>query len=162
MSDSPSLTMKEFREARQNLVDAITALCYKFALETGELVEEIGMHLVGDVEYQAVIVFSSLDDDAAPPMTTALARQPREQVVAPISDRPSQKKQQKDGRVNFRATEGLITILADLKANNDMNMSQSIRRGVSLLHIAMKEQAKGRRLAFVDEQGKVVAEVHAL
>jgi hypothetical protein len=65
MSDSQSLTMKEFREARQNLVDAITALCYKFALETGELVEEIGMHLVGDVEYQAVIVFSSLDDDAA-------------------------------------------------------------------------------------------------
>jgi hypothetical protein len=72
MSDLQGLTMKEFREAQQNLVDAITALLYKFAMDTGELVEEIDMRLAGDVEYQSVMVFSSLDqEDAADEATSA-------------------------------------------------------------------------------------------
>jgi hypothetical protein len=70
--------------------------------------------------------------------------------------------ERKDGRINFRANDRLISILADLKEQKGMTMSESIRKGVGLLHITMREQSKGRRLAFVDEQGNVVAEVHAI
>jgi len=56
-------------------------------------------------------------------------------------------------------TETLIFLLADLKASKNMGMSQSIRKGVSLLHIAMKETEQGRRLVFVDENDKITAEV---
>lgn len=97
-------------------------------------------------------------------MTTTLSGHPQEQIAAPTTKNTFKKNQPtlKDGRINFRATEKLISILADLKDSKNMNMSQSIRKGVSLLHIAMQEQDKGRKLAFIDEQGKVVAEVHTL
>jgi len=65
-------------------------------------------------------------------------------------------------RINLRVNERLISILADLKEQKGMTMPESIRKGVGLLHIAMTEQSKGRRLAFIDEQSNVVAEVHAI
>ncbi len=53
----------------------------------------------------------------------------------------------------------MISLLADLKKNHNLRMSESIRKGVALLHIAMKEQAKGMKLAFIDQEGKVSSEV---
>jgi len=57
------------------------------------------------------------------------------------------------------SADRLISILADLKASKNMGMSQSIRKGVGLLHIAIKEADQGRRLVFVDKNDKIAAEV---
>lgn len=57
------------------------------------------------------------------------------------------------------SADRLISMLADLKANKNMGMSQSIRKGVSLLHIAMKEAERGNRLVSVDENDKITAEI---
>jgi hypothetical protein len=68
----------------------------------------------------------------------------------------------KDERLNFRANERLVSILAQLKDEYGITMSESIRRGVALFSIAKKESNKGRTLAFIDQEGKVVSEVHTI
>lgn len=49
--------------------------------------------------------------------------------------------------------------MVDLKKNHNLQMSESIRRGVALLHIAMNEQSNGMKLVFIDKEGKVTSEV---
>ena len=66
---------------------------------------------------------------------------------------------EKEKPVKAVSADRLISMLADLKARKNMGMSQSIRKGVSLLHIAMKEAEQGKRLVFVDENDKITAEV---
>jgi hypothetical protein len=56
----------------------------------------------------------------------------------------------------------LVSILAQLKDEYGITMSESIRRGVALFSIAKKESTKGRTLAFIDQEGKVVSEVHTI
>lgn len=69
----------------------------------------------------------------------------------------------KEGKVvNVRATERMLSLLSQLKDEFGINMSESIRNGVALFFIAKQEEKKGRRLAFIDETGKVAAEVHPL
>jgi hypothetical protein len=43
-----------------------------------------------------------------------------------------------------------------------ITMSERIRRGVALFSIANKELTKGRTLAFIDQEGKVVSEVYTV
>lgn len=94
---------------------------------------------------------------------TASSLSPRQPVpTSPVpnsSNTPSQ--EAKDERLNFRANERLVNILAQLKDEYGLTISESIRRGVVLFSIAKKESAKGRTLAFIDQEGKVVSEVHA-
>ena len=89
---------------------------------------------------------------------------PRQPVpTSPVpnsSKKPSQ--EAKDERLNFRANERLVSILAQLKDEYGITMSESIRRGVALFSIAKRESAKGRSLAFIDQEGKVVSEVHTI
>jgi hypothetical protein len=69
----------------------------------------------------------------------------------------------KEGKVvNIRATERMLSLLSQLKDEFGINMSESIRNGVALFFIAKQEEKKGRRLVFIDETGKVAAEVHPL
>ena len=68
----------------------------------------------------------------------------------------------KDERLNFRASGQLVAVLSDLKNKYGISMSESIRRGVTLFSLAKREAAKGRTMAFLDEDGKVVAEVHSI
>ncbi len=56
----------------------------------------------------------------------------------------------------------MLSLLSQLKDEFGINMSESIRNGVALFFIAKQEEKKGRRLAFIDETGKVTAEVHPL
>jgi len=55
-----------------------------------------------------------------------------------------------------------VSILAQLKDEYGITMSERIRRIVALLSIAKKESSKGRSLAFIDQDGKVVSEVHTI
>jgi len=55
----------------------------------------------------------------------------------------------KDERLEFRASGGLLRILDELKTKYRINMSESIRRGVALYSIAVKETRKGSRLVFM-------------
>jgi hypothetical protein len=92
-------------------------------------------------------------------------RQPVPTSSVPNSSAKSSKKpsqEAKDERLNFRASERLVSILAQLKDEYGISMSESIRRGVALFSIAKKESAKGRSLAFIDQDGKVVSEVHTI
>ncbi len=96
-------------------------------------------------------------------MTTS-SLSPRQPVptssVPNSSNKPSQ--EAKDERLNFRASERLVSILAQLKDEYGITMSERIRRIVALLSIAKKESSKGRSLAFIDQEGKVVSEVHTI
>jgi hypothetical protein len=98
-----------------------------------------------------------------PPMT-ASSLSPRQPVptssVPNSSKKPSQ--EAKDERLNFRANERLVSILAQLKDEYGITMSESIRRGVALFSIAIKESSKGKTLAFIDQEGKVVSEIHTI
>jgi hypothetical protein len=96
-------------------------------------------------------------------------RQPVPNSLVPNSSKKSSKKsckkssqEAKDERLNFRANERLVSILAQLKDEYGITMSESIRRGVALFSIAKKESTKGRTLAFIDQEGKVVSEVHTI
>jgi hypothetical protein len=92
-------------------------------------------------------------------------RQPVPTSPVPNSSKKSSKKssqEAKDERLNFRANERLVSILAQLKDEHGITMSESIRRGVALFSIAKKESTKGRTLAFIDQEGKVVSEVHTI
>jgi hypothetical protein len=106
---------------------------------------------------------SGLASHPISPMT-ASSLSPRQPVptssVPNSSKKPSQ--EAKDERLNFRANERLVSILAQLKDEYGITMSESIRRGVALFSIAKKESAKGRSLAFIDKDGKVVSEVHTI
>ena len=102
-------------------------------------------------------------DHPTGPMTKS-SLSPRQPVptssVPNSSKKPSQ--EAKDERLNFRANERLVSILAQLKDEYGITMSESIRRGVALFSIAKRESAKGRSLAFIDQEGKVVSEVHTI
>jgi hypothetical protein len=64
--------------------------------------------------------------------------------------------------VNVRANERMLLLLSQLKDEFGISTSESIRRGVGLFFIAKQEEKKGRQLAFIDENGDVVVEVHTL
>lgn len=75
------------------------------------------------------------------------------------SKHPSQESNHE--RLDF-ASERLVSILAQLKEEYGITMSESIRRGVALFSIAKKESIKGTTLLFIDLEGKVVSEVHTI
>ena len=80
-----------------------------------------------------------------------------------MPDHSSKTSQEAKGeRLNFRASERLVGLLAQLNAEHGITMSESIRRGVALFAIAKKELDRGRTLAFVDQDGKVAVEVHSI
>lgn len=94
---------------------------------------------------------------------TSSSLSPRQPVPTPSVPNSSKKPSQeaKDERLNFRASERLVSILAQLKDEYGITMSESIRRGVALFRL-QKESSKGRSLAFIDQDGKVVSEVHTI
>ena len=117
-------------------------------------------------EYSCRWRWSSLSGRVSHPTSpmTASSLSLRQPVpTSPVLDsskKPSQ--EAKDERLNFRANERLVSILAQLKDGYGITMSESIRRGVALFSIAKRESAKGRSLAFIDQEGKVVSEVHTI
>lgn len=76
-----------------------------------------------------------------------------------LEDSQKPGREQKKKSVKAPGSDRLISMLADLKARKNMGMSQSVRKGVSLLHIAMKEAERGNRLVSVDENDKITAEI---
>ena len=67
----------------------------------------------------------------------------------------------KEERVEFRASGGLLEILNQLRSAHGLSRSEAIRRAVTLFFIAKREQGRGLRLAFVDDNGNVASEVHS-
>ena len=97
--------------------------------------------------------------------TAASGRRSRERI--PIADNSTSKATaspvKSEGKtVNVRANERMLFLLSQLKDEFGISTSESIRRGVSLFFIAKQEEKKGRKLAFIDENGNVAVEVHSL
>jgi hypothetical protein len=97
--------------------------------------------------------------------TAASGRRSRERIL--IADNSTSKATaspvKSEGKtVNVRANERMLFLLSQLKDEFGISTSESIRRGVSLFFIAKQEEKKGRKLAFIDENGNVAVEVHSL
>ncbi len=56
----------------------------------------------------------------------------------------------------------MLSSLSQLKSEFGINISESLRKGADLLFLAKRQEKKGRRLAFIDENDNVVVEVQSL
>ena len=63
---------------------------------------------------------------------------------------------------NTSAVEKMVSFLDDLKNKYGIENLESIRRGITLLYIAKEHQEQGLRLAFVDDNNKVISVVRSL
>jgi hypothetical protein len=77
-------------------------------------------------------------------------------------EKPQVKASKDEGKtVNVRANEKMLFILGQLKSEFGISMSDSMRKGADLLFLVKRQEAKGRRLAFIDENDNVVVEVQS-
>lgn len=97
--------------------------------------------------------------------TAAGGRRSRERMptAEDSTSKPTVSPVKSEGKtVNVRANERMLFLLSQLKDEFGISTSESIRRGVSLFFIAKQEEKRGRKLAFIDENGNVAVEVHSL
>jgi hypothetical protein len=79
------------------------------------------------------------------------------------TEKPQIKASKEEGKtVNVRANEKMLLVLGQLKSEFGINMSESLRKGADLLFLAKRQEQKGRRLAFIDDDDNVVVEVQTL
>lgn len=79
------------------------------------------------------------------------------------TEKPQIKASKEEGKtVNVRANEKMLLVLGQLKSEFGINMSESLRKGADLLFLAKRQEQKGRRLAFIDNDDNVVVEVQTL
>jgi hypothetical protein len=67
-----------------------------------------------------------------------------------------------DKSTNTSAVEKMVSFLDALKNKYGIDNPESIRRGIALLYIAKEHQEQGLRLAFVDDNNKVISVVQSL
>jgi hypothetical protein len=63
--------------------------------------------------------------------------------------------------VNFLASGGILSIINEIRDSYSLNRSENIRRAMALFFIAKKEQQKGNRLAIIDSDGNIIADIHS-
>lgn len=62
-------------------------------------------------------------------------------------------------RLNIILPEKAFSELRNLATETNRTMTDVLRMGISLAHIAISEEGHGRKLAIVDHEGKLVKEL---
>jgi Ribbon-helix-helix protein, copG family len=89
-------------------------------------------------------------------MTTAAELQERR---AEVQTRSRQKKPAPVRRLNLNLPEKTFEELQRLAAETGRTLTEMIRIGISLAQVAVDEDARGRKLAVINQEGQVLKEI---
>ena len=90
-------------------------------------------------------------------MTTAVEFEERKRADNASSD--EQPTISKFRRLNLNLPERTFQELRRLASETGRSLTEMIRVAISLLKVAIEEEGRGRKLAVIDEEGRVIKEI---